>query len=245
MAWRVRSGMGVECLVVARFSEEPVRPIIRLTMASVAVAAVACGRGNTPTTTMSEDLKQDLKLATTQPAMVQIAADELSPQAAKELTVRPKRNPGPKVIRSPKPTRKASPQPVEVAEVETQVPEVQVTAAAPAESETTAPSAPPMARPAPVPMPSAGGAGQSAGADNGSGIGATIGAVLGGILGGIARGGVVAGDDHCDPRTDGRRRPGAGGVYIPNPMGGIGGDPRTRGGTRFPINPIAIGGRRR
>ena len=230
------------------------RPIIRLTLASLAVVAVACGKESAPTTSMSDDLKQDLKLATAQPTTVQIAADELAPQAQRELAVKPKKNPaGPKVVRSRKPTVKASPAPVEVAEVEQNVPEVQVTAAAPSESDSPAPSAPPMARPTPVPVPSAPGAGQSTGSDNGQGqgggIGGTIGGILGGILGGIARGGVVVGDDHCDPRTDGRRRGGtAGPVYMPNPVGA---DPRVGGGmprTRFPINPnvpVGIGGRRR
>lgn len=230
------------------------RPIIRLTVASVAVAAIACGKGSAPATTMSEDLKKDLQLATTQPPMVQIAADELAPQAQKELAVRPKRNPGPKVVRTRTPTLKAAPQPVEAAEVQAEIPQIQMTAAAPSVSESPAPSAPPMARPTPVPLPSDGGAsgGPSAGGDSGgSGIGAAIGSVLGGILGGMARGGVVVGDDHCDPRTDGRRpRGSAGPVYTPSPNG-VGADPRRRAGegTRFPINPIrpsiSIGGRRR
>jgi len=111
-----------------------------------------------------------------QPTTVQIAADELAPQAQKELAVKPKKNPaGPKVVRSRKPTVKASPRPVEVAEVEENVPEVQVTAAAPSESDSPAPSAPPMARPTPVPVPSAPGAGQSTGSDNGQGQGGGIG----------------------------------------------------------------------
>jgi hypothetical protein len=205
---------------------------------------------------MSDDLKKDLQLATSQQTMVQIAADELAPKAQKELAVRPKRNPsGPKVVRTKTPTVKAAPQPVEVAQVEAEVPQVQVTASAPAESDSPAPSAPPMARPTPVPLPSTGGGGQSTGSEQGGGIGTAIGSVLGGILGGIARGGVVVGDDHCDPRTDGRRRGGGGvmlpgsPVYTPNPGGNIGADPRRRGGeigSRFPINPMAgIGGRRR
>jgi hypothetical protein len=230
-----------------------VRPIIRLAVASVAVAAIACGKGETPAPTMSEDLKKDLQLATTQPPMVQFAADELAPRAQKELAVRPKKNPGPKVVRTATPTVKAAPQPVEVAEVPTEVPQIQVTAASQSDSDSPSPSAPPMARPTPVPLPSEGvGAGASTGGDNGgSGIGAAIGSVLGGILGGMARGGVVVGDDHCDPRTD-RRRPrgSAGPVYMPSPNG-VGVDPR-RGRevvTRVPINPmtpsVVIGGRRR
>lgn len=223
------------------------RPIIRLTMATLAVAAVACGRDSAPTTTMTDDLKNDLKLATSQPQVVQINADELAPQASKELSVRPKKNPGPKVTRSKKPTVKASATPVEVAEVDTKMPDVQMVASGPSDSPTSN-AAPPMARPSPAPLPSTGSAGRATGGENGSGIG-TIGVVLGGILGGMARGGVVAGDDHCIPGGGGRVPRGAGPVYMPNPMGTMGANPRRRGGDigpRLPINPIAaIGGRRR
>ena len=75
--------------------------------------------------------------------------------------------------------------------------------------------------------------------------------MLGGIFGAVIRGGVGGGDDHCDPRTDGRRgRPGGviGGVpvYIPNPGGVIGGDVRRTGGiTGGMAGGRVIGGRRR
>ena len=226
------------------------RPIIRLTLASLAVAAVACGRDSAPTTTMSDDLKNDLKLANSQPSVMQIAADELAPKASNELSVRPKKNPGPKVTRSKKPTVKASAQPVEVAEVDTKMPDVQMVASGPSDSP-TANSAPPMARPSPAPLPATGSAGRATGGENGAGSGiGTIGVVLGGILGGMARGGGVGGDDHCIPQGGGRIPRGAGPIYMPNPMGGYGSNPRRRGGSdigpRLPINPIAaIGGRRR
>src|ERR1051325_1006115 len=191
---------------------------------------------------MSDDLKRDLKLATTQAPIVQIAIDELAPKAQKEVALKLKKAPGPKVIRSSRPTVKASPKPTEVAEVKTEIPQVQVMASSTSEAADPAPSAPPVARPAPIPLPTS--AGGSTGTDNGAGAGnagSGIGAVLGGIFGAVLRGGVVAGDDHCDPRTDGRRRPG--GVYgrpnggtIIGGMGGVTG--RQIPGTRFPVNPI-------
>jgi hypothetical protein len=201
---------------------------------------------------MTDDLKNDLKLATSQPQVMQIAADELAPKASNELSVRPKKNPGPKVTRSKKPTVKASAQPVEVAEVDTKLPDVQMVASGPSDSP-NANSAPPMARPSPAPLPATGSAGRATGGENGAGVGSgigTIGVVLGGILGGMARGGMAGGDDHCIPPGAGGRIPRStgGGIYGGNPMGTWGSNPRTRGGQgpRLPSNPIvAIGGRRR
>jgi hypothetical protein len=226
------------------FLEEIVRPIIRLTLASLAVAAVACGRDSAPTTSMTDDLKNDLKLATSQPQVMQIAPDELAPKASNELSVRPKKNPGPKVTRSKKPTVKASAQPVEVAEVDTKMPDVQMVASGPSDSP-NANSAPPMARPSPAPLPATGSAGRATGGENGSGSGiGTIGVVLGGILGGMARGGMAGGDDHCiPPGGAGGRIPRSGGGYGGNPMGTWGSNPRNRGGTgpRLPSNPFIVG----
>jgi len=207
-------------------------------MASVAVAAVACAKTKSSTTAMSDDLKRDLRLATTQPPVIQVNADELGPQSHKEVALKLKKAPGPKVMRSSHPTVKASQTPREVAEVKADMPAVQVTASAPAESQNPSPDAPPSARPAPIPVPSTSGSAPGSGSGSGASQGTGIGSVLGGILGGIL-GGVVVGDDHCDPRTDGRRR-GRGGVYGPRGGGGViiipgGGYPRGSG--RFPIIP--------
>jgi hypothetical protein len=203
-----------------------VRSIIRLTLASAAVTAVACGGKDKPTASMTDDLKRDLQLATSVAPNVTVNADELAPQSQKAVALKLKKAPGPKVIRSQTPTVKASVAPREVAEIKNDIPEVQMVASAPAPSETVAPMAPPAARPAPLPLP-ASGPGPNQGSMNGGGSGGGIGGILGGIFGGgvVIRGGPV-GDDHCDPRTDGRRGRPSGG-YIPNggmtPVGGIGG----------------------
>jgi len=211
-----------------------VRKLIKLTLASTAVVAIACGKGNTRApTAMSDDLKRDLQLAShTQD--IQISPDEVTPRAHQELAVKPRKAPtGPKVIRSERPTVRASAKAVEAAEIQTDVPQVQVMASAPAPSETPAPDAPPMARPAPVPAQNYPSAGQIPAANTGS-----AGGILGGIFGAVLRGG-IGDDDHCDPhRAPPRGRPVGGDVIY---RGGMGGTPGIAGGRL----PVIIGGRHR
>ncbi len=157
---------------------------------------------------MSADLKRDLQLASASQNL-RINPDEVAPQAKQELALRPKAAPnGPKVIRTSHPTIKASAKPAEVAEIPTQVPQVQVMASAPAPSETPSTDAPPLARPSAIPSQSYPSAGtEQTAASNGGGSGGG----MGGVWGAIIRGGGVGDDDHCDPR--GPRRTG-------HPVGG-------------------------
>jgi hypothetical protein len=210
-----------------------VRRIIQWTIVPVAVMAVACGKSSTTSSTaMNDDLKQDLKLAS-QTQSMKINPDEVSPESRQVAVVRPKAAvSGPRVIRTSHPTVKASAAPSEVAEIEANVPQVQVMASAPAPAESPD-AAPPLARPSSSPSPSypgtqtipvsnggGTGGGNGGGGNGGGGIG---GGILGGIFGAVIRGG-TAGDDHCDPRTDGRypRGHGVGGdVYRPNGTGGM------------------------
>jgi hypothetical protein len=213
-----------------------VRKIIQWALVPVAIAAVACGRSDSRrSTAMTEDLKQDLQLAS-HTRDIQISPDEVTPKAHQDLALRPKKAPeGKKVIRSERPTVKASVNPVEVAEIKTEIPQVQVMASAPTPAESpSTDAAPPLARPAPVPVQGYPGAQPIPG--NGSG------SVLGGIFGAVIRGGMVGDDDHCDPRGPVRRggRAIGGDVYMPNRGGAVMGG---MGGTRFPMTPIA--GRRR
>jgi len=210
-----------------------VRKLIKLTLASTAVVAIACGKGNTRApTAMSDDLKRDLQLAShTQD--IQISPDEVTPKARQELALKPKKAPnGPKVIRSEHPTVRASAKAVEAAEIQTEVPQVQVMASAPAPSETPAPDSPPMARPAPVPAQNYPSAGQIPAANTGS-----VGGILGGIFGAVLRGG-IGDDDHCDPRhAPPRGRPVGGDVIYRGGNGPI--------GIAGPRMPVIIGGRHR
>jgi hypothetical protein len=178
---------------------------------------------------MSDDLKRDLKLAS-QTQNIQISPDEVAPQSHQELALKPKRAPnGPKVVRSQHPTLKASAKPVETAEVQENIPQVQMMASAPAPSETPTPDAPPMARPAPIPAQAYPSTGRIPAQGGG------MGGVLGGIFGAVIRGG-VGDDDHCDPR--GGRRGGG------RPIGG--GDSRTGGMIGgMPLPPVFGSPRRR
>jgi hypothetical protein len=203
---------------------------MKWTLASTALVAVACGKGNTSSrSAMSDDLKRDLKLAS-QTQNIQISPDEVAPQNHQELALKPKRAPnGPKVVRSQHPTVKASANPVETAEIKQDVPQVQMMASAPAPSETPTPDAPPMARPAPVPAQAYPSTARIPASNGG------MGGVLGGIFGAVIRGG-VGDDDHCDPRG-GRRggRPigddrgvGNGGILFPTRLPPVFGSSRGR-----------------
>jgi len=179
---------------------------------------------------MADDLKRDLQLAS-HTRDIQISPDEVAPKSQQEVALKPKKAPdGPKVIRTQRPTVKASAAPVEAAEVPTQVPQVQVMASAPSPSETPSDDAPPMARPAAMPTQGYPSTAPIPAGNNGS--------VLGGIFGAVIRGGVVGDDDHCDPRSGPARRGGGhpigGDVYMPRSGGMIGG----MGGSRFPVTPM-------
>ena len=208
------------------------RKVIQWTLVPVAIFAVACSKGESPApAAMTEDLKRDLQLAS-HTRDIQISPDEVAPKNKQELSLKPKKAPeGPKVVRTQRPTVRASAAPVEAAEVPTDLPQIQVMASAPAPSETpSTDDAPPLARPAAVPAQSYPAATPIPASNTGS--------VIGGIFGAVIRGGMVGDDDHCDPRP--RRRGGrvvGGDVYVPRNGGviGIGG----MGGSRMPIVPIS------
>jgi len=186
---------------------ETVRKAIQWTVVGVVVAAAACSKsGSRSPTAMTDDLKRDLQLAS-HTRDIQIAPDEITPQSKQEVSLKLKKAPdGPKVIRSEHPTVKASATPTQVAEIKTDIPQVQVMASAPAPSETPSSDAPPLARPSTVPAEGYPGAEPIPASNNGS--------VLGGIMGAVIRGGMIGDDDHCDPRGPRRGgRPIGGDVY--------------------------------
>ncbi|MGH7605329.1 MAG: hypothetical protein ACRENK_15205 [Gemmatimonadaceae bacterium] len=187
---------------------------------------------------MNDDLKNDLALASSSDGITLANASPTPPQqvvSAIERTTPPARQVAPSArVKKHKPAPKAPPQLVKtqapatvVAEAEPQ-PVVQQPAADPTPVS-------PRPQPAPVSYPS----GPSSGGDNGSVGNGSGGSVLGSILGAVLRGGIVVGDgDDCDPRTEGRR-----GVNtrIPFPMpgsgripGGYPGSGRVGGSGRIP-----------
>ena len=199
-----------------------VRKLLTVSLASLGIVAAACSK-KAPVVAMSDDLKNDLKLASATQD-IRINPDEVTPTAKPEVALKVKQAPsGPKVVRSRKPQVLASATPVEQAEVPAEVPDVQMAAPAPAPTPApeTAPEAPPLARPSAIPASSSGNAGAgSARGDGGNGGGSIWGAVLGAVI----RGGVVGDDDHCDPRSrPGARRPHVTDIYSGGINGGMGG----------------------
>jgi hypothetical protein len=194
-----------------------VRRFIQWSLVPVAVVALAaCGkRDSHSATAMNDDLKRDLKLAS-QTQSLQINPDEIAPKSHQELAVRPKAAPtGPKAIRSEHPTVKASAHPTEIADIKTDIPQVEVMASAPAPSEPPTADAPPLARPSPIPAqtyPASERIPEGNGGSNGGG------GILGGIMGAVIRGGIGGDGDHCDPRPVPRRtgHPIGGDIYVPN-----------------------------
>ena len=203
------------------------RKVIQWTLVPVAIVAVACGKGSSHgPTAMTDDLKRDLQAAS-HTRDIQISPDEIAPKSHQELALKPKKAPdGNKVIRTDHPKVKASATPVQVAEIKTDIPQVQVMASAPAPSESATDNAPPLARPAAIPVQGYPGASPIPGGNNGS--------VLGGIFGAVIRGGMIGDDDHCDPRGAPRRggRAIGGDIYRPNGTTGMMG--AGMGGMRLP-----------
>src|SRR3569833_2327000 len=109
----------------------PVRKLLTAPPAPPGPAAAACSK-KVPVAAMSDDLKNDLKLASTTQD-IRINPDEITPAAKPEVALKVKKAPsGPKVVRTQRPTVMASAKPVEEAEIPSEVPDVQTTAPAPA-----------------------------------------------------------------------------------------------------------------
>lgn len=197
------------------------RKVIQWTLAPAALLALACGKGKPTPTAMREDLKRDLQLASATQNL-KISPDEISPKSHQEFAVKPKKAPeGPKVIRTEHPTVKASAIPMQVAEIKSQIPQMQVLASAPTPSETPS-DAPPLARPSALPATTSYPGAAPIPNNGGSG------GILGGIFGAVIRGGGVGDDDHCDPRGATR------GHVIGGGMSGMPGSIIRRGGMYGP-----------
>jgi hypothetical protein len=173
---------------------------------------------------MSDDLKRDLQLATTsgldlasQQRSKAFPLTEIPQSSAPSPTPALKKGAGPKAVRSKQPTVKASPEASVVANAEEQQAEVMQKEPSPTREPTPDPAAPAVPRPSSTPTDPNGGEGahgrDGGGPNRGAGDGG--GSVLGGIFGVILRGAIGDGD-HCDPRTDGRRRRTPPGSSYPN-----------------------------
>jgi hypothetical protein len=173
---------------------------------------------------MNDDLKRDLDLVTSSSldlASKQSASafplTEIATSSAPVSAPALRKGAGPKAVRSKAPTVKAAPEASVAVDAPEPTVEVMAQAPSPTTEQTPDPAAPAVPRPSPMPTIPTGGEGvhghDGGGPNPGAGDGG--GSILGGIFGTIIRGGVVDGD-HCDPRTDGRRRrpyPRDGGVF--------------------------------
>ena len=197
---------------------------MRKTYLLLAGAAVLAACSADKKTAMNDDLKKDLELASSSDG---ITLANSSPNAGQQVvsaieqTTPPARQQTPTTrVRNHKAAPRSPPRVVKTQAPATvaQATEEQTVAEAPSDP------APVSHRPQPVGVsyPS----GSSSGGDDGrvSSGGSTAGAVIGTILGAVIRGGVVGDVDNCDPRTDGRRRPGGImiGRQIPFPFPGRG-----------------------
>ena len=196
---------------------------MRKTYLLLAGAAVLAACSADKKTSMNDDLKKDLELASSSDGITLANGSPNAGQqvvSAIEQTAPPTRQQTPSNrVRTHKQAPKSPPQVVR-AKAPATVAQNEEQSVAPAPVDPTPVS--PRPQPVAVSYPS----GASSGGDDGrvSSGGSSAGAVLGTILGAVIRGGVVGDVDNCDPRTDGRRPryPIAIGRQIPSTFPGSG-----------------------
>lgn len=168
-----------------------------------AVLLAACGGDKK--TSINDDLKKDLELASSSDGIT-LANSSATPgqqvvSAIEQTAPAPKQKAPSTTVKRHKPAPKATPQVVEAkAPATVTQPEENTVAQLPAGHD------PVMVSPRPQPVSVSYPSGPSSGGDDGRvSSGSGVGVVLGTILGAVIRGGVVGGDvDNCDPRTEGR-----------------------------------------
>jgi hypothetical protein len=199
-----------------------------LLLAGVGAILMACSGDKK--TSINDDLKKDLELASSNDGITLANSSQTAGQqvvsAIEQTAPAPKQKAPSNTVRRHKPAPKAPPQ-VAQAKAPATMTETEQQSVAPAPVDPTPVS--PRPQPVAVSYPS----GPSSGGDDGrvSSGGSGVGAVLGTILGAVIRGGVVGDVDNCDPRTDGRHGGRAGTLpnTIPIVYGGRMGIPRSGG----------------
>ena len=177
---------------------------MRKTYLLLAGAAVLAACSADKKTSMNDDLKKDLELASSSDGITLANSSPNTGQqvvSAIERTTPPAKQQTPSNrVRNHKPAPKSPPQVVR-AKAPATVAQNEEQSVAPAPVDPTPVS--PRPQPVAVSYPS----GASSGGDDGrvSSGGSGAGAILGTILGAVIRGGVVGDVDNCDPRTEGRR----------------------------------------
>jgi hypothetical protein len=177
---------------------------VALAGAALAIVVGKLSVGATSNNKFADDLQQaqsaGLELAQSQSAR-KYALTEIAPVSKPLRSKTLKLGAGSNVMRSKAPTVRAAPDPAPTEAVAT-VPDPAPIAPQPLPEPVAVPA--PVVVPQPEPGPIlAGGTGRGTGR-TGDGTGGTVGtgtSVIGSILGAILRGGVVGGDDTCDPRS--------------------------------------------
>ena len=178
-----------------------------IAIAALAVAGLAACKGKDAAS--GDDLAKDLAMVSTPDGLTlaPAGAARTTVSAAEQLApvhshIAPSRASSPHRVRH---RDRTSPEVAVTPVTATETPEAAVAAATP--QPTAEPSRPTPVGPIPSGSGGSGGSGTgSAGTGSGShGSGPGIGDVIGTVFGVVIRGG-IGDDDHCDPRTDGRRR---------------------------------------
>ena len=221
------------------------RTDVKVAALSLAVVLGACNSRREQATALSDDLKRDLAAASASGGDLTLAPQgSAGSKVVSRMEMTRSTTPQPRLVaskrRTPKAVRaEASKKPTanDVVADET-VKSDEAPAPAPTPVATTNPteSAPvtvveqPTPEPAPTTAPANTGTGDEGRGSGDGGIGergrgSGIGGILGGIIGAVVIRGGHGGIDKCDPRTDGRRRGGMGGMMdrpdfgMPVPMG--------------------------
>ena len=205
------------------------RTDVKVAAISFAVVLVACNTRQEQATGLSDDLKRDLAVAAATGDLATAPSAYQRTRFVSDVEMNRAKKPAPKVVAS----RRRTP-PVRRPEAVTRPAADVVADPNVASNEERAPAPAPVAAPeaintdpvviaqqpsepsAPAPAPTAGrgddgrSVGQGGIGDRSAGGG--LGGILGGIIGAVVIRGGHGGVDKCDPRTDGRRRGGIGGV---------------------------------
>jgi hypothetical protein len=218
------------------------RTDVKVAAISFAVVLGACNTRQEQATGLSDDLKRDLAAAAAPGDLATAPSAYQRTRFVSDVEMNRARKPAPKVVASKRtstPVRRPEADSKPAADVVADPSVAANTETAPAPAPVAAPEAintdpvvaaqQPSEPSAPAPAPTAGrgddgrSVGQGGIGDRSAGGG--LGGILGGIIGAVVIRGGHGGIDKCDPRTDGRRRGGMGGMMdrpdfgMPVPMG--------------------------
>ena len=192
----------------------------RIAALGLALGAMACGTKKEQLATLDAGLQKDLAAVKAQDSGLALAGqggsrmqfvsavEQVNPGVAGKqpsTTSTPARAPKhtPKAPKAKAPARTPEPEVLAEADAAEPAPSIQQTPAPAPAPEPIVVAQSPSPEPAPVPVGTPGDGNMGRGNRGGGGWGS----VLGGIIGSVVIRGGMGGEDHCDPRHDGRARP--------------------------------------